>query len=95
MSKKELRKELELLLIKTLEEVLNKKDAEATKKIKKTTHEASKMVAKKFFKIIKPVAGNKITAPRKVVKKAIVSSKNDVAPFKKKNSTKIKTKITK
>ena len=36
MSKKELRKELELLLIKTLEEVLNKKDAEATKKIKKT-----------------------------------------------------------
>lgn len=53
MNKKELRKQLELTLVKTIEEVLNKNNSDATKKIRKTTYEASKNVAKKFYKTLK------------------------------------------
>lgn len=53
MNKKELRKELELTLVKAIEEVLSKKNSEATKKIRKTTYDASKSVAKKFYKSLK------------------------------------------
>ncbi len=56
MNKKELRKELELSLIKVIEETLNKKNPEAGKEIKKATHQASKSVAKKFYKAIKGLA---------------------------------------
>lgn len=53
MSKKELRKELELSLVKEIENVLNKLDAAITGKIRKTTYQASKQVAKKFYKALK------------------------------------------
>lgn len=56
MSKKELRKELELLLVKTITEVLSKKDAARSKKIGKNIAEASKTIAKKFYKAAKPEA---------------------------------------
>lgn len=92
MSKKELRKELELILTKSLEEVLSKRNVEVTKKIWKTTHEASKMVAKKFLKNMQPIAENKATAPIKIVKKAIVPIKKVIAPSDKKSLTKIKKK---
>lgn len=78
MSKKELRKELELTLVKTIEEVLNKQNTVATSKIRKTTHEASKMVAKKFLKIIKSIAEIKIVTPPKTVKKALLPIKKVV-----------------
>jgi hypothetical protein len=61
MNKKELRKELELNLIKGMEEVLNKQNSEVSKKIRKTTHEASKKVAKKFYKALKLVSGSSKT----------------------------------
>lgn len=95
MSKKEIRKELELVLIKSLEEVLNKKNAVATKKIRKNTHVASKMVAKKFLKMIKNIDENKIVTPKKSVKKAIVSFKNAGTPSVKKRIKKIKIKVKK
>ncbi len=53
MTKKELRKELELLLTKTIEEVLVKKDSLIAAKVRKTTHAASKSIAKKFYKSLK------------------------------------------
>ena len=85
MSKKELRKELELTLIKTLEEVLNKQNAAATSKISKTTHEASKMVAKKFYKTIKSIPEKKeIIIAKKTVKKALVPTKKVRVPSNKK-----------
>ena len=67
MNKKELRKELELTLVKTIEEVLSKKNSEASKKIRKTTYEASKTIAKKFYKSLKekPKAKQKPSAENK------------------------------
>ena len=95
MSKKEIRKELELVLIKTIEEVLNKRNAVATKKIKKNTQVASKMVTKKFLKILKNIEEKKIVTPKKSVKKAIVSFKNPGTPSVKKRIKKIKIKVKK
>lgn len=93
MSKKELRKELELILIKTIEEVLNKRNAEATKKIKKATQDASKMVAKKFLKIIKTLTENKILTPKNIVKKTSTPIKKVVIPYSKKIVTPYKKKV--
>ncbi|MDO9184847.1 MAG: hypothetical protein Q7W13_02470 [Bacteroidia bacterium] len=92
MSKKELRKELELTLTKSLEEVLSKRNVEVAKKIRKTTYEASKMVAKKFLKNIQPIKENKAATPIRIVKKAIVPIKKVIAPSDKKSLTKIKKK---
>lgn len=92
MSKKELRKELELTLTKSLEEVLSKRNVEVAKKIRKTTYEASKMVAKKFLKNIQPIKENKVVTPIRIVKKAIVPIKKVLAISDKKSSTKIKKK---
>lgn len=50
MNKKELRKNLGLELLKTIEVVLNKQNSEATKKIRKITSEACRTIAKKFYK---------------------------------------------
>lgn len=71
MSKKELRKELELSLLKALEDILNKKNTEITKKIRKTSQEASKIVAKKFFKNLNTVTQNKTVITKKIFKKVI------------------------
>jgi hypothetical protein len=53
MNKKALRKQLELALIKAIEETLNKRNALAAGQIKKKVNEASKLIAKKFYKTIK------------------------------------------
>lgn len=92
MSKKELRKELELTLTKSLEEVLSKRNVEVAKKIRKTTYEASKMVAKKFLKNIEPIKENKTVTPIRIVKKAIIPLKKVLAISDKKSLTKIKRK---
>lgn len=72
MDKKELRKELEILLIHSIEDTLNKKDSATTKKIRKTTFEVSKVIAKKFYKSIKTeatvVKGIRKSTPKKIVK---------------------------
>lgn len=75
MSKKELRKELELSLLKALEDILNKKNAEITKKIRKTSQEASKIVAKKFFKNLNVATQNKTVIAKKILKKVIPAKK--------------------
>lgn len=90
MSKKELRKELELTLTKSLEEVLSKRNVEVAKKIRKTTYEASKMVAKKFLKNIQSSSEKKVITPIRVVKKAIIPIKKVMAPSDKKSLIKIK-----
>lgn len=92
MSKKELRKELELTLTKSLEEVLSKRNVEVAKKIRKTTYEASKMVAKKFLKNIQPIKETKVVTPIRIVKKAIIPIKKVLATSDKKSLTKIKKK---
>ena len=92
MSKKELRKELELTLTKSLEEVLSKRNVEVAKKIRKTTNEASKMVAKKFLKNIQSPTENKVITPIRIVKKAIIPIKKVVASSDKKSLIKIKKK---
>lgn len=64
------RKELELRLVKTIEEVLSKQNAEAAAKIRKTTVEVCKLIAKKFSKTLKQKTEVAIkTKPVKTVKK--------------------------
>ncbi|MES2284992.1 MAG: hypothetical protein V4547_04825 [Bacteroidota bacterium] len=92
MSKKELRKELELTLTKSLEEVLSKRNVEVAKKIRKTTNEASKMVAKKFLKNMQSLTENKVITPIRIVKKVIIPIKKVMAPSDKKSLIKIKKK---
>lgn len=56
MDKKELRKELELALIKLIQDALNKRNALIAKEIQKTTNESAKNIAKKFYKTLKTKA---------------------------------------
>lgn len=84
MSNKILRKELELTLTKTIEDVLTKVNAGAAKKVNKSTREASKIIAKKFFKTIKSDAKVKKTPLKAIGKKAVVTPKKErKAPTKK------------
>ena len=90
MDKKTLRKELEAALIKSIDETLDKQNAVAGKKIKKKVQEASKSIAKKFYKTIevlsemkpvthethkKPNASPKKVPAKKTAAKAVVKSK--------------------
>jgi hypothetical protein len=88
MGNKTLRKELELDLIRSIEETLNKRNAIAAGKIKKKVEEASKDVAKKFYKAIKLITNEKAAASKstskKAVKKPTVSIRTTKAPAKKK-----------
>jgi len=72
MNKKELRKQLELALVKSIEETLNKHNEIAGKKIRKTNLKHSKDIAKKFYKTIAKLAAVKPARPAgtKAVKKA-------------------------
>lgn len=72
-NKKALRKELELILVKTIEGVLTSRNVEATKKIKKTTTDSSKTIAKKFYKTIKTVSTKKPVPSKKPAKKPVRS----------------------
>jgi hypothetical protein len=77
------RKELELRLVKTIEEVLSKQNAEAVAKIRKTTVEACKLIAKKFSKTLKQKT--EVTIKTKPVKKSLkkkVSTKTAVKKLK-------------
>jgi len=92
MNKKELRKELELLLTKTIDEVLSKKNSTIAKKIRKTTFSASKSVAKKFYKTLKAptkkVANKKNAKATKSIvvvspkKKGVTSAKSSTSKAK-------------
>lgn len=68
MGKKDLRKELELSLVKEIENVLNKLDNTVTGKIRKATYQASKLIAKKFYKALKPKSVASTTAKTAVNK---------------------------
>jgi hypothetical protein len=72
-NKKALRKELELILVKTIEGVLTTHNVEATKKIKRTTTDASKTIAKKFYKTIKTVSTKKPATSKNSAKKPVRS----------------------
>lgn len=80
MDKKALRKELELALSKSITETLNKRNALAAEQIKKKVEDASKTLAKKFYKAIKEL-NEKKTILAKAIVKPIVKSKK--APVKK------------
>ena len=68
-NKKALRKELELILVKTIEGVLNTRNVEASKSIKKITYGSSKTIAKKFYKSVRATTEKKSIPSKKVVKK--------------------------
>ena len=74
MSKKALRKELEIILIKTIEGILHIHNPEAAKKIKKVIDDSSGTIAKKFYKAAKASKSSKINTPKKSVKKPVKSA---------------------
>jgi hypothetical protein len=80
MDKKTSRKELERALSKSLTDTLNKRNAIAAGKIKKKIEDASKTVAKKFYKAIKEL-NEKTIVPVKAIEKA--SPKKKKTPAKK------------
>jgi hypothetical protein len=83
MSKKTLRKSLEASLSKMLVETLNQRDPSATGKISKTIGEASRMIAKKFYKtsrVPKPPVAKK--APAKATPKKAAPKKKSVVKTK-------------
>lgn len=89
MDKKALRKELEQALVKSIEETLNKRNAIAGKQIRKKVEEASKVIAKKFYKAIKALNDNKPAPAKAPVKKsssskAITTAKPKAKPTLKK-----------
>jgi hypothetical protein len=88
MEKRTLRKELELDLIRSIQETLGKRNAIAGKQIKKKVEEASKTVAKKFYKAIKQLNLEKsatvASSAKKAIRKTSVSTKSSKAPAKKK-----------
>jgi hypothetical protein len=88
MTNKILRKQLELTLVKTIDDILTKVNAVAAKKIKKSAQEASKTIAKKFFKTIKSEEKTKKKPSGIVVKKTVVIPKRIVKTALKKASQK-------
>jgi hypothetical protein len=84
MSNKILRKELELTLVKTIEDVLTIVNSGATQKTIKATQEAAKTVAKKFYKTIKSEAKIKKTPAKTVAKKTVAVPQKTVKPIVKK-----------
>lgn len=86
MNKKELRKELEAMLEKSIAETLNNRNAIAGKKMAKTVHETSKTIAKKFYKILKSLADQKPAPSKRAVTKArpVKRAAAKRAPVKKK-----------
>ncbi|MGQ0828837.1 MAG: hypothetical protein ACT4ON_10630 [Bacteroidota bacterium] len=71
MNKKTLRKELEFVLVKTIEEVLKNRNTEATRKIKRITFQSSKTIAKKFYKAIKSTSDKKPAPAKGIAKKPV------------------------
>lgn len=101
MNKKELRKELTLNLLKGMEEVLNKHNNKASRKIRKITLEASKSVAKKFVKALKSLPESKVVAVKEhkkspdIEKSASASWKGPISRLPKKKIVPLKPKVKK
>ena len=80
MNKKQQRKDLEVALVKHIEDLLISVNPEATKKVSDIIYGASKILAKKFYKSVKnkeekkaapaKKAAQKKTAPKKATKEA-------------------------
>lgn len=68
MNKKELRKALELELVKSIEEQLTKKNSGIAKQLKKHIETAARLLAKKYVKQLKAKAAPKKTAVKSVKK---------------------------
>jgi hypothetical protein len=89
MNKKEARKQLELALLKSIEDTLNKHNEIASKKIRKANLKHTKEIAKKFYKTI-----SKLAEPKKVQKASIKPTKKS-APKKAVASKKVIVKSIK
>ena len=94
MNKKELRKELELLLVRSIEIVLSNKNDAAAKSIRKNTLHASKTLAKKFYKSLKtkPVRLTGRKAVKVPVKKSAKTAIKKTVSATKRPSAKAKNK---
>jgi predicted transposase YdaD len=84
MNKKHLRKELELSLVKAIEDLLISKNPEAAKQVDEIIFGASRIIAKKFYKSIKhkeekKVEAKKVAPKKKAAKAAPKSSPEKVA----------------
>jgi hypothetical protein len=87
MNKKELRKELERALSKSITDTLNKRNALAAGEIKKKIEDASESLAKKFYKTIKELNKKPIDLAKTIEK---VSLKNKKSPVKKAKAASVK-----
>ncbi len=74
MNKKHLRKNLELSLVKTIEDLLISINPEAAKQVDEIIFGASKIIAKKFYKSIK------VKEEKKVEKKSPEAKKKTAKP---------------
>ncbi|MES2593319.1 MAG: hypothetical protein V4608_15660 [Bacteroidota bacterium] len=92
MSQKELRKQLELAIIKATETVLDNQNAKATQKIKKIIEESSKVVAKKFYKAVKKIS---VTPSVSEVKKTAAKVEKNVVTRLKIKTAPVKVKAKK
>lgn len=90
MKTKEKRQELELALIKSIEEILTKKNPEAAKTIRKTTYETAKKLAKKFYKTLKT-----IPPKTKTVKKVSSTSPKKLIVKRNKATIRLADKVAK
>ena len=72
MNKKQQRKELEVTLVKTIEDILISINPEAARDVVEITYGAAKILAKKFYKAVKHTEEKKeIPAKKKTATKAV------------------------
>lgn len=89
MDKKELRKQLELALLKSIEETVSKLNPKVGVAMRKNNHKHSKDIAKKFYKTLKNLSEKKEAPVKKTIKKAV--KKKPAKPLKKAISKKAKS----
>lgn len=101
MNKKALRKELTMSLLKEIEEVLGKHNYKASRRIRKTTREASKTVAKRFVKALKEFPESPVVTVKAIKragtesKQAYISKNKPAASLAKKKVVPLKSKVKK
>jgi hypothetical protein len=106
MNKKQLKKELEVTLVKTIEDLLISINPQATNEVSDIIYGASKILAKKFYKSMKhqqekkqEPATKKVAVKKAAVKKAVVANKKAAKkvakPVAKKSATPAKSKSKK
>ncbi len=69
MNKKQLRKDLEVTLVKTIEDLLISVNPDAAKNVSDIIYGASKILAKKFYKSVKNKEEKKTASPKKKTSK--------------------------